>query len=246
MNAKQINYKALANTARECAQLANGVSGTMKSITIHWNLCVNQSGLLGFILENVYARRVHLASKFRDIAAKLDKLAERIEDDHAEALAMNRQFTRDNFVEKYPKTMQYNEITEEEVTEAMEINKAVDRAGLVIRAMKGADIEGVLSGIRGGMYREGMSDISKLAEMALRVEVTRAHREALEINTQVDSELAKLCRVIAGVRRTLYKQETKQELIGAACRGIIDGLRERLGVKINRVMLPELTVRAGK
>ncbi|MBF4179681.1 hypothetical protein [Lelliottia nimipressuralis] len=76
--------------------------------------------------------------------------------------------------------------------------------------------------------------------------VEACHAEALEINAQVDSELAELCRVIAGVRRTLYRQEVKQDLIGAACRGVVDGIRERLGVIISRDMLPVITVRAAK
>lgn len=72
------------------------------------------------------------------------------------------------------------------------------------------------------------------------------HALALEVNALVDSELAKLCRVIAGIRRTLYRQETKQRLIGAACRTIVDGLRKRLNVAISPEMLPVITVRAAK
>lgn len=72
------------------------------------------------------------------------------------------------------------------------------------------------------------------------------HAEALEINSQVDSELAKLCRVIAGVRRSSFGIDAKADLIGAASRGLVDGLRERLGVQIDHYMLGDLVVRACK
>lgn len=102
--------------------------------------------------------------------------------------------------------------------------------------------------INAGFNKENAENIAKLENMLMGACADKEadHVEALEINTQVDSELAKLCRVIAGVCRTLYRQETKAELIGAACRGVVDGLRERLGVVLSRDMLPELTVRAAK
>ncbi|WP_193147881.1 hypothetical protein [Citrobacter freundii] len=74
--------------------------------------------------------------------------------------------------------------------------------------------------------------------------VETAHREAVKTNVQVDVELRRLCRVIAGVNRSEYKQETKQQLIGAACRGVVDGLRERLGVVLSPGDLPETVERA--
>lgn len=70
------------------------------------------------------------------------------------------------------------------------------------------------------------------------------YSEALEINTQVDAELCKLARVIAGVNRSTYKHETKAQLIGAACAGVVDGLRERVGVVLSRDRLAETVTRA--
>ncbi|MBJ8869879.1 hypothetical protein I5421_05970 [Citrobacter braakii] len=74
--------------------------------------------------------------------------------------------------------------------------------------------------------------------------MTSVHAEALEINAQVDAELCKLARVIAGVNRSTYKHETKAELIGAACAGVVDGLRERVGVVLSRDRLAETVTRA--
>ncbi|MDT0637685.1 hypothetical protein RM437_06515 [Citrobacter werkmanii] len=74
--------------------------------------------------------------------------------------------------------------------------------------------------------------------------VETAHREALKINTQVNEELCKLARVIAGVNRSTYKHETKAQLIGAACAGVVDGLRERVGVVLSRDRLAETVTRA--
>lgn len=71
-----------------------------------------------------------------------------------------------------------------------------------------------------------------------------AHAEALEINAQVNEELCKLARVIAGVNRSTYKHETKAQLIGAACAGVVDGLRERVGVVLSRDRLAETVTRA--
>ncbi|EPR0420105.1 hypothetical protein ACUZIT_001627 [Enterobacter hormaechei] len=70
--------------------------------------------------------------------------------------------------------------------EALRINKALDKAGLIIRAMKGADIEGVLAGIRGGMYRDGLDEIEWCANAALHLEVSKAHAEALGMNSAID------------------------------------------------------------
>lgn len=75
-------------------------------------------------------------------------------------------------------------------------------------------------------------------------DVEAAHAEALEINAQVNEELCKLARVIAGVNRSTYKHETKAQLIGAACAGVVDGLRERVEVVLSRDRLAETVARA--
>ena len=72
--------------------------------------------------------------------------------------------------------------------EAIEINDAIEHAGLVIRSMRGCDIEGILSGIRHGMYEKGFGDLMSLSQTSLRVEVARAHSEALEIDAARQGE----------------------------------------------------------
>lgn len=76
------------------------------------------------------------------------------------------------------------------------------------------------------------------------VELGKAQGKAMEINAHVNEELCKLARVIAGVNRSTYKHETKAQLIGAACAGVVDGLRERVGVVLSRDRLAETVTRA--
>lgn len=75
MTNEQMNYQALANTARECASIANSVSGTMKWIVNHWNLCCQQAGLINFTTEARYTRRAALAADMLRMAEQLDNLA---------------------------------------------------------------------------------------------------------------------------------------------------------------------------
>lgn len=72
----KLNAQALANNARSCASMANSVSGTIKSIVIHWNLCCQQSKLEGFTTEARYTRRAMLAADMLRMAEQLDNLAE--------------------------------------------------------------------------------------------------------------------------------------------------------------------------
>lgn len=72
----KLNAQALANTARSCASMANSVSGTIKSIVIHWNLCCQQSKLEGFTTEARYTRRAALAADMLRMAEQLDNMAE--------------------------------------------------------------------------------------------------------------------------------------------------------------------------
>ena len=96
-------------------------------------------------------------------------------------------------------------------------------------------------------------EINAEFDFAAHIETTAPHgyelltaecTEAIEINAQVDAELCKLARVIAGVNRSTYKHETKAQLIGAACAGVVDGLRERMGVVLSRDRLAENVTRA--
>lgn len=87
--------------------------------------------------------------------------------------------------------------------------------------------------------------IASRSEVGCVMGVSEAHAVALEINAQVNDVLASLCRVVAGIRRSGFKDETKQQLIGAACRGVLDGLHERLGVTLKLGDLPNLAARAG-
>ncbi|EDY8451032.1 hypothetical protein GQP35_004023 [Salmonella enterica subsp. enterica] len=67
-------------------------------------------------------------------------------------------------------------------TEAQEMDEAINTAVRVIKAMAGHDIEAVLAGVRGGLYRNNVSDVYAAGETALRIAVEESHAEALEMN----------------------------------------------------------------
>lgn len=69
------NAQALANTARTCASIANSVSGTIKSIVTHWNLCCQQVQMEDFTTEAHYTRRAFLAADMLRMAEQLDNIA---------------------------------------------------------------------------------------------------------------------------------------------------------------------------
>lgn len=75
MTTKQ-NAINLAKTARECASMANSVSGTIKSIVIHWNLACQAAKMEGFTTEARYTRRALLAADMLRMAAQLDNISE--------------------------------------------------------------------------------------------------------------------------------------------------------------------------
>lgn len=100
MTTKQ-NIKALANTARSCASMANSVSGTIKSIVLRWNQACQAARMEGFTTEARYTRRATLAADFLRMAEQLDRLAEgchpitgqAVDEAHAEALEIDAAMT---------------------------------------------------------------------------------------------------------------------------------------------------------
>ena len=70
------NAVDLANTARECASLANSVSGTIKFIVQRWNQACQAAKMEGFTTEARYTRRAQLAADMLRMAAQLDNIAE--------------------------------------------------------------------------------------------------------------------------------------------------------------------------
>jgi len=70
------NVVDLANTARECASLANSVSGTIKFIVQRWNQACQAAKMEGFTTEPRYTRRAQLAADMLRMAAQLDNIAE--------------------------------------------------------------------------------------------------------------------------------------------------------------------------
>ncbi|PAO24645.1 hypothetical protein [Enterobacter roggenkampii] len=161
MTTKQ-NIKALANTARECASLANSVSGTIKWIVTHWNLCCQQSGLEGFTTEACYTRRAALAAEMLRMAEQLDRLAEgchpitgqTADDAHAEALEMNEVV---DYVER---------------TKNMTAQEWIDESNAVIAAAAAS-------------AEEAYNDFERNL-----LGVEQAHAEALEMNAERSAKLA--------------------------------------------------------
>lgn len=93
----------------------------------------------------------------RHVVAKV--MAKLVEECHAEALEMNRKFTRDNFEEKYTSTMQYNEFDQSEVDEANGMNDAFDAS-----------------------FHRRAANWGAMDSMSKWIEIDKAHEEALRIN----------------------------------------------------------------
>lgn len=75
MTTKQ-NAINLANTARECASMANSVSGTIKFIVQRWNQACQAAKMEGFTTEARYTRRAQLAADMLRMAAQMDNISE--------------------------------------------------------------------------------------------------------------------------------------------------------------------------
>lgn len=176
------NAKALANTARECASMANSVSGTIKSIVIHWNLCCQQAQMEGFTTEARYSRRAVLAADMLRMADQLDRIAEgcnpitgqTIDEAHAEALEMNAELNaemaracREAAFFGGLDYSQRREVIEAAHAEALEINAAVDAS---LPAMASSQ----------GVWKY-------LSEHNRKLALEAAHAEALEIDRRMSN-----------------------------------------------------------
>lgn len=76
MKVSKGNKLDLAKAARECASMAESVSGTIQSITQHWNQYCNAAALPEFITNEVFTRRAKLADFMRRMAESLESVAE--------------------------------------------------------------------------------------------------------------------------------------------------------------------------
>lgn len=72
MKVSKGNKLHLAKAARECASMAESVSGTIQSITQHWNQYCNAAALPEFITNEVFTRRAKLADFMRRMAESLE------------------------------------------------------------------------------------------------------------------------------------------------------------------------------
>ncbi|EAO1621240.1 hypothetical protein ABFT38_002496 [Salmonella enterica] len=164
---------------------------------------------------------------------------------HAEALEFNAEVDEvrsgeqwDEWANQHDSRKTEAQKIESDHAEALEINEAVEIAGRVIQAMKGADIDCIMTGVRGGMYRSGLNDINALAVMALCIEINRAHREACEINVQIDSVLMDLAVTIARLPEGAD--------CGRHCINSLEFINKSYGVDIHPRMLADLVDRAAK
>ena len=222
MKANQINAAALANTAREVIAMCDNKKYTVAKIIAHWNLCVEQAGMTGtFDCPTCYKRKASIVGDMQRIALQLDRIA-----DDRDPLTGDRNSINDPRCDDEgndPREWCGNDI-EAAHAEALEFNLEVDQVA------------------GDSQWDEWANQHDSRKTNAQKIESD--HDEALEINAQVDAELCKLARVIAGVNRSTYKHETKSQLIGAACAGVVDGARERLGVILSRDRLVETVARA--
>lgn len=112
-----------------------------------------------------------------------------VEAAHAEALEMNAEFDEARYPAEHAQEQFYEiapevrgEVIDDCHAEALEMNEGIEVAASVIQCMGcGWDVEGVLAGIRGSMYRAGLHEIEWCANTALRLAVNKTHAEALEM-----------------------------------------------------------------
>lgn len=76
MKVSKGNKLDLAKAARECASMAESVSGTIQSITQHWNQYCNAAALPEFVTNEVFTRRAKLADFMRRMAESLESAAD--------------------------------------------------------------------------------------------------------------------------------------------------------------------------
>lgn len=205
-----MNMKKI-KAVKEAIGMMNSVSGTIAQAIVHVNLTSTGAPLI----TGKFNRRAALAAELVNVLAALE--AEQENNDTRERCG--------------------NDV-EAAHAEALEINEAVEIAGRVIQAMKGVDIDCIMAGVRGGMYRSGLNDINAVAVMALCVEINRAHLEAFEINAQVDSALVDLAVTIARLPEGAD--------CGRHCINSLEFIDKSYGVVIHPRMLADLVDRASK
>lgn len=76
MKVSKGNKLDLAKAARECASMAESVSGTIQSITQHWNRYCNAAAMPEFVTNEVFTRRAKLADFMRRMAESLESVAD--------------------------------------------------------------------------------------------------------------------------------------------------------------------------
>lgn len=76
MKVSKGNKLDLAKAARECASIAESVSGTIYSIVQHWNQYCHAAELTEFTTNEVFTRRAKLADFMRRMAETLESIAD--------------------------------------------------------------------------------------------------------------------------------------------------------------------------
>lgn len=253
MNANQMNAKALANTAREVIAMCDNKKFTVAKIIAHWNLCVEQSGFTGtFDCPTCYKRKTSIVGDMERIALQLDRIAddrdpltgEKTLEQEAQQLAAKEQF--DNWANTHDSRKTESEWIEIDHAEALKDDHGIEMACKVIAAMTGCDVLGIMPGICGGMYRDGISGIMRVSDIALSVARNRAHAEALEMDAQRDIDnmveeggaiqaqidfyamplLSQRAAVIAGARAEAIAANEGLDFNIKALRGVITDIRK--------------------
>lgn len=88
MKVSKGNKLDLAKAARECASIAESVSGTIYSIVQHWNQYCHAAELTEYTTNEVFTRRAKLADFMRRMAESLESIAEQdaVKAEHKPAL----------------------------------------------------------------------------------------------------------------------------------------------------------------
>ncbi|HCH0655749.1 TPA: hypothetical protein NKO55_000273 [Enterobacter asburiae] len=189
------NVVDLANTARECASLANSVSGTIKFIVQRWNQACQAAKMEGFTTEPRYTRRAQLAADMLRVAAQLDNIAEGKDPLTGEPVAPAKKV----------KIIKACDLKVGDIFVNQSYGGELKVSG-VVGSLTGRNETHISFEIGGGTSYPDNCNITILDMDAI-------HAEALEMNAETDRR--RHCSVMASLQNTIMERDDLPELVEA-------------------------------
>ncbi|AQT88729.1 hypothetical protein OQ853_06595 [Enterobacter roggenkampii] len=189
------NVVDLANTARECASLANSVSGTIKFIVQRWNQACQAAKMVGFTTEPRYTRRAQLAADMLRMAAQLDNIAEGKDPLTGEPVASAKKV----------KIIKASDLKVGDIFVNQSYAGELKVSG-VMGSLTGSKETHISFEIGGGTSYPDNCNITILDMDAI-------HAEALEMNAETDRR--RHCSVMSSLQNTIMERDDLPELVEA-------------------------------